>query len=188
MWDKITVKDLQKIVKASTLDMDYMDKQIMLMSMITGRPEDELWDMPKDQFLNLCKKYNYKDLPEGNPPKEFEAGGYTWIPETNVAKFSSGQYIDLVEYCKDSINYLPQLLATICTPIKRYPLFIKVTPALTFEQKVTALEQAKAKDVYPLSLFFCRVLIHFTNAMQDSLAKETKEMMNRAMAGDGTTS
>lgn len=177
-WEKVTVEGLIKIANLSTSDMDAIDKQVAVLSVASGIPEDTLWNYSKADIVKLSKKFDWlTDLPPEKKASRFEAGGYTWIPQLNISKLSLSQYVDLVEYLKDPINNIPAMLATVSEPVKYYPLFIKVKPKLGFDEKKELLKKTKATDAYGLSLFFCRVLIHLTNGMQGSLANQLKEMM-----------
>lgn len=185
-WDNVTVGSLIKIVELSTNEMDAIDKQVAVLSVFTGKTPDELLDMPKDKFLKLSEKYKWAaDLPQEMEVKSFECGGYTWVPQRDITKISLGQYIDLTELLKQPVKNIPAMLATLSTPYKHYPLFIKVKKDLDFKEKERVLHEAKASDAYSLSLFFCRVLIHFTNAMQGSLEKGVKETMKKARKTGG---
>jgi hypothetical protein len=189
-WEHVTIGNLLKVIDTQSENLDDLEKQVKVLSILTGKDEDIIWDLPKYKFLELSERFKFiTDLPPEKKVSSFEAGGYTWIPQTDISKFTSGQYMDMTEYCKEPLKNSVKMLATISTPVKHYPLFIKTRPKMTFEEKAKILEKAKVCDVWPLSLFFCRVLIHLTNAMQDSLKEDIERLMSQAtINGDGMKS
>lgn len=184
-WNNITLETLIRADRASRSVADPLDKQIAVISIITGMTEDEVLDLPKDRLLKILADYaNLKDLTDDKPFKDFKAGGYMWHPQTDVSKFSTSQYIDINELVKDKdrvIEHLADMLAVICEPYKQYPLFIKVKPKMDFKEKRAILLKAKARDVYPIAVFFCRVLIHLTADIAGSLEKKAKEIMRQSV-------
>lgn len=192
-WRNITLKTLIEADKVSKEEGDPLEIQVRIIALITGKSEDEVWDMPKARLHKLLNEYQKLGLPKEQKVKDFKAGKWYWRPEMDISKFSGGQYMDCIELVKDKdkiIERLPDLLATICEPYYNYPLFIKRKPKLSFEEKRAMLLEARAEDVYPLSLFFCRVLIHLTKDTVSSLEEMAKNLKNQkthsVSNGDGT--
>lgn len=181
-WKSITLSQLQEAAKIDGLNLEPLDKQIKFLSIITGFSEDHILNLPKRDFLELLKKYDLSfslaDLDtKGRKSYNFKCGGYYWKPETDVSKFTTGMYIDCSELIKMNVNErLSDLMATISTPYKKF-WFIKWKVELSFEEKCNILKTMSVADAYPLALFFCRVLIHLTNDMANSLKADVEKLM-----------
>lgn len=180
-WDNITLEKLIELVALSNdVTLSPLDKQVKILATTTNNTEDYILDLSKAEFLKLSAKYNFiVDLPVNQPTKDFKCAGYEWKVQRDISKLTTSDYINLSELVKDdskSMENIPKMLAIFCEPYKSYPLFIKRKPKIDYNAKVELLKQAKASDVYPLSLFFCRLLIHLTKDIEGYLVEEIQKM------------
>lgn len=180
-WDNITLENLIELVALSNdATLSPLDKQVKLLALITNNAEDYILDLSRPEFLKLSAKYNFiADLPVNKPVQDFKCAGYEWKVQKDISKLTTSDYINLSELVKDdskSMENIPKMLAIFCEPYKSYPLFIKRKSKMDYSTKVELLKKAKASDVYPLSLFFCRLLIHLTKDIEGYLAEEIQKM------------
>lgn len=182
-WRRITigqVMQLDALAKVPDLQPDI--RTVKILAIVTNLSEDVLMNTGKDQLKRLMQKYRFLDtFPTDGRAKEFDCGGYTWIPALDITQISPRSQAQLSMYIEDQENivqHLPALLALVCTPVKRYPLFIKRTPILTPDQRAEILKQARVSDVFPLSMYYCRLLVHMANQSHAEIKQELTKIIN----------
>lgn len=158
-------------------NLEEIDKQVRLLSTVLNKSEDYILDLSLNQIKELTKQYSFvNNLPSEGEAKDFWAGGYKWKVNKNISKLTASDYINLSELLKDKdsiIKKLPEVLYIFCKP--KY--FIRKPDK---ERCLRLLGKASIGDVYPLSLFFCHLIIVLTGDSKDFLEKEVRQMMMKA--------
>lgn len=180
-WNDISVAQFIKIYDLyQDESLDNIDRQVRLLSNVTGKTIDEIEDLSILDFKLLSIKHDYlHHLPEEKPAKDFKAGGYYWKIQKDVTKLTTAEYINLSELLKEKENVivnLPSILSIFCVPHNKF-LWFKWPAKLEPEKIKELLSNASIAPMYSMALFFCRLLIHLTVSMKDSLEIRIREMM-----------
>jgi hypothetical protein len=198
-WKDVNIKqfiDLYDIAQDESIEA--IDKSIRIFSILSGLTIDEVESMTLDAWVQAQKDISWvHDFPKPTNPKSFRLGGYLWVPRLDIRKITAGEYISVTELTKEKENIVintPKLIALFLTPYKGWWIF-KRKIDLTFEAKVEILNHANVQQIYPMTLFFCTLLIKLVEAIPDFLTStmnQLKEKYERERSqewehGDGTT-
>jgi len=107
------------IMAACKAEMDETDRQIRIVSLLSGLDEDELLRMPIADFRSLSVKAKFleDEIPEQKRPltKTIRLGDLTVEVTTKVTKITTAQYIDCQTFIQDPAR-LVELLACFLIP------------------------------------------------------------------------
>lgn len=119
-YNKLTLgkyEEIQGIAKDESLE--ELDKQVQIISILTGMAEDEILHLPISEYKELVAKSAFLD-PENikyHPvAKKYILGEYELIPVRDYRKLETGQYIDFQTYAPDLDNHLVEFLSVILVP------------------------------------------------------------------------
>jgi hypothetical protein len=153
-----------------------IDKQVQILSILTGVAEDELLHLPISEYKELVVKAgflnpeNIKSLSVHQVAKKYIVGGFELVPIRDYRKLETGQYIDFQTYAPDLDKNLVEFLSVILVPKgHRYNEgydILEVQQAIREEMSVT--------DGVSLAGFF---LTWCRQSILDSLNYSRKEAM-----------
>lgn len=121
---KISVGTFQDLYKASLVQMDELDKAIVLVKILTQKTDFEVNQMKVSKFNKLCaeirKVFDKLDsnLMNDKPQK------YVWVNrrlyrlDYDITKMTSAKYIEASTFSQDLIGNLHKMLATMAVPCK----------------------------------------------------------------------
>lgn len=164
-------QEIQGVTKSDTLE--DIDKQVQVLSILTGVAEEEILHLPITEYKELVIKSAFLD-PENLKPhpvaKKYLVGGFELIPVTDFRKLETCQYIDFQSYAPDLDNHLVEFLSVILVPKgHRYNEgydILEVQKALREEMSVT-----DGVSIAGFFLTWCR------RSIQDSLNYSKQEAM-----------
>ena len=99
-----------------------IDKQVQILSILTGVAEDELLHLPISEYKELVVKAgflnpeNIKSISVHQVAKKYIVGGFELVPVRDYRKLETGQYIDFQTYAPDLDKYLVEFLSVILVP------------------------------------------------------------------------
>lgn len=91
---------------------------LAILSILTGKSEDELLDMKLPEFRALMDKAGFlKTAPTPGPvAKHYNLRGLDLIPVTDARKMTAAQYIDFQTFAQDQNNRIAELLSCFLVP------------------------------------------------------------------------
>ena len=122
-WSELTLRKFQElnIIKEDT---DEIDKIIKINSALTGIPEDALLALPYTEFnkiTNNCR-FVFEKTDDSELRYTFEIEGIKYGLSYDIAKMSTGEFLDLDSYVRDQDNMIGNLhyvLAILYRPITK---------------------------------------------------------------------
>ena len=111
---KVTVKQFQEIAKVNDSKLDQLDKQIKIYSIVTGKSEDYILNLPLDKIKKLAQECQV--INKGKA-KYLYIGGTLYKFVGLAETLTAGQYIDLKNFAKDFTNNLHLMLAIVYKPV-----------------------------------------------------------------------
>lgn len=109
--------EIQAISKDDSLE--DIDKQVQILSVLTGMPSEEILHLPIHEYKELVIKSGFLN-PENinyHPiAKKYILGKFELIPCRDYRKLETGQYIDFQTYAPDLDRYLVEFLSVILVP------------------------------------------------------------------------
>lgn len=110
-------QEIQDVTKNDTLE--ELDKQVQILSILTGVAEEEILHLPITEYKELVVKAGFLDPSNLNyrqVAKKYVVGGFELIPVTDFRKLETAQYIDFQTYAPDLDNHLVEFLSVILVP------------------------------------------------------------------------
>lgn len=121
-WEEVPIKLYREISEICQRDIEPLDKNMALISLLSDTPEEDTWDLRMDEAERLFQdlqwlwKFDFKKNWHG---KKIKINGNTYSVSVDLQDFSISQYVDFQELwpkLKDSDEVYAQLLATFIVP------------------------------------------------------------------------
>lgn len=119
-YNRLTLGMYQEIQEISRDEsLEDIDKQVQILSILTGETEDEILHLPIQEYKELVVKAGFLD-PENinyHPiAKKYILGKFELIPTRDFRKIETCQYIDFQTYAPDLDKYMVEFLSVILVP------------------------------------------------------------------------
>ena len=166
-----------ELVKADTTDI--LQRDITLISLITGKSEDEIEAMKIDAFNSLRNElYSLLDTEvAANYNKVFKVAGRGYKVAITATEISATDLMDisLLKITPDNLHLkLAEFMAVVAKP---YGLMSKFRRKLTYQEKVEVFKKHLTADVaMGVTLFFWTASIELLPLMLDYSTKQMQEV------------
>lgn len=154
-------------------DLDDINKQVSIISILTGMAEEEIYDLPLEEYRVLAQKTHYLMSPydgEVLAAKTYLLGKWTLIPIEDFRKVTTAQYIDFQTFAKDKEKRIVEILSTMLIPKgKKYNQDYDVV-----EVQNAIREHMSVADAISLFAFF---FVSWESLIKDSLTYCREEAM-----------
>ena len=100
-------------------DLDDLAKQVMTIAILTGRAEEEIYNLPLEQYRTLAAKTAFltKEYDgEVLRAKTYGINGMVLIPVEDYRKVTTAQYVDFQTFAKDPERNIVELLSCMLIP------------------------------------------------------------------------
>lgn len=121
---KISVSKFQELYKTSLLEMDDVDKAIILVKILTDKTDEQVNKMKVSKFNQLCAEIKKifdsldKHLMETKPQKYVLVNRRLYRLNYDITKMTAGKYIEASTFSSDVVGNLHKMLATMAVPCK----------------------------------------------------------------------
>lgn len=173
--------EIQGIAKDETLE--DIDRQVQILSVLTGVAEDEILHLPIHEYKELVVKAeflnpeNIKNISVHQVAKKYIVGKFELVPTRDFRKLETCQYIDFQTYAPDLDKFLVEFLSVILVPKgKRYNEgydILEVQKAIREEMSVT-----DGVSIAGFFLTWCRTSIkdslNYSRRMAEGIKDKTK--------------
>ena len=101
--------------------LDDLDRQVRIISILSSIPEKDILSLPIDDYKQMVAKSRFIEQPSPEQhtylAKSYKVGPFDLVPVTNVAKVTTAQYIDFVEFQKADVDlYIVEIMSTLMVP------------------------------------------------------------------------
>jgi len=182
-WTSITIDQfplIYDIIKDN--DIETIDKEIRLISIITGLPVSTIENIELGQLRELIKKVRFIFKMEF--PKAVEAlnyKGYKWHVNYDITKISAADFISLTKLTateEDVMANLAEVVSIFVKPYKR-KWFKYVEVEMDYKDKLEIIKKVDVGTIYPVCVFFCKVLTNLLPVTLDYLEKEKQKILKK---------
>ena len=119
-YNRLTIGKYMEIQEVSRNEsMEEIDRQVQILSILTGVAEEEILHLPIPEYKELVAKASFlypENLNYHPIAKKYILGKFDLIPVTDFRKLETGQYIDFQTYSPDLDRYLVEFLSVILVP------------------------------------------------------------------------
>ena len=152
-------------------DIEELHKQVSILSILTGRDEEEIYDLPIGDYKELVSKTRYLAQPydgEVLTAKTYALEGWVLQPVEDYRKITTAQYIDFQTFVKDTEKYIVEILSVMLIPKgKKYNQDYDIVELQNVLRR--SLSVADALSLY--AFFF----VQYIQSIKDSLISCKKE-------------
>ena len=185
--EDVTIGTFIKIDKleASNDPEAILDRNIKILSLLTGEPEDTFLELTASQLSELVGKIAFlNELPEAKAINQIKINGNLYQANLLVNELTAGQYIDLSEFIKNPINNLHKIMATLYLPAKKTwygKLVVEKYNGRTQKERSDEFYRYMPISVaYPAALFFYQVSKDLTTNIETYFINKAVEEMKVA--------
>jgi len=163
-------------------DIDPIDREIRVISIMSDVSVADIEKIRIDKLKELIKTVNFvfkMDFPK--PVQMFRHNGYRWVVSYDITKISAGDFISiskLTESEESIMANLPQLVAMFVKPYKMNWFKLKEIE-MSYEDRIKNIQSMNVGVVYPLCVFFCKVIEDLHPIMEDYLVNQMKLMREK---------
>lgn len=100
-------------------DIEELHKQVSIISLLTGISEEEIYDLPIEEYKVLAAKTQYLRHPydgEVLTAKTYAIDGMLLQPVEDFRKVTTAQYIDFQTFAKDAEKNIVEIISTMLIP------------------------------------------------------------------------
>ena len=119
-YNRLTLGQYMEIQEISRNEsLEDIDKQVQIISILTGVAEDEILHLPIPEYKELVARsafLNPENITYHPIAKKYILGGWELIPVRDFRKLETCQYIDFQSYAPDMDKYLVEFLSVILVP------------------------------------------------------------------------
>ena len=166
-----------EIIKANDIP-DEVERQVKVISLLTGLTERELLNLPLVDYSDLAVKSNFLTKPIARiarPNTKYRCGKFTLIPTADLRKITAAQYIDFQTFAPDGEKKMVEILSCFLLPEgMRYNDGYDI-----IEVQNAIREDLSVQDAVFLSAFFLRKYAALIKATQTSLVKTMRKERNK---------
>ncbi len=168
-------------------DVDSLEKCCMVISTLSGINFTDVQRLPFAELNKLIEqtafvfKYAFPEKVE-----QFNYKGYTWKMNFDHSRITAADFISFSKY-SESINNITEMVALFATPYKKK--WFKLSKVdIEFKEKVLLLSEAPCSIMYPLSVFFCKVIKSSSENIQTYLERKAVRTMWKMLRSPNTIS
>lgn len=178
-WHEISIDKFPLIYDiVRDKEIDAIDREIRVISIIADIPVHEVERIRIDQLKELIKSVNFIFQMEFPKAVEvFKHNNYRWIVNFDITKLNAGDFISLAKLTESEesiIANLPQLVAMFVKPYKLSWLKYKEVE-MDYKERVEHIKSMNVGIVYPLCVFFCKLIENLYPTIEDYLVNQMKE-------------
>ena len=178
-WHDISIEKFPLIYDiVRDKEIDPIDREIRVISILADITVAEVEKIRIDQLKELIKAVNFIFKMEFPKSVEmFKYNGFRWIVNYDITKLSAGDFISLSKLTESEesiIGNLPQLVAMFVKPYKLKWFKLKEVE-MDYVEKVQHIKSMNVGIVYPLCVFFCKVIEGLYPHIEDYLVKQMSE-------------
>ena len=119
-YKELKLGDYLKIVAIDRNEgLDDFDRQVGILSILTGLPEEELLHYSLADYSALARGADFlatANVETAEVRDEYKVGRYTLRPVRDFRNLETGQYIDFKTYAQDVEGHFPQVLSVLLVP------------------------------------------------------------------------
>jgi len=190
---KITIFKFQQLYAISQMEMDELDKSILLVQTLLDKSQFEVETMKVKKFNNVCEQINKsfeifnQKLQEDKPKQIVKVNGKWYFLNYEITKkpMNAGRYVEVASFSNDIIGNMHKILASMANPMEWSwkGLKLKKYDATEHEQIANDMLHLDFSVAYHAAVFFCNLFTESIKVLVNSLElpKEKKEEANQIL-------
>ena len=169
----------EEIVRLCETEMTDVDRKVAVISVLTGKTEDEVLRLPLDVFTrySAATRFLEAECPENLIPavvRSYPVGGFVLVPVADMRKVTAAQYIDFQTFAEDRDHRAVEMLS--CFLIPRGCDYNDGYDVLDVHRAIR--DEMSVATVLSLLAFFFKSWVESIKAIRTSLKREARRIRN----------
>ena len=169
----------EEIVRLCETEMTDVDRKVAVISVLTGKTEDEVLKLPLDVFTrySAATRFLEAECPENLIPavaRSYPVGGFVLVPVADMRKVTAAQYIDFQTFAEDRDHRAVEMLS--CFLIPRGCDYNDGYDVLDVHRAIR--DEMSVATVLSLLAFFFKSWVESIKAIRTSLKREARRIRN----------
>lgn len=181
-WNEININTFQKLQslinqeKTGDEQMDNLNINITMLSILCDVDEDTIADLSIDEFTELSKQCVFiNNIPKAKIKDRYTINGQIYDVQFNLQDMTMSQYIDFQTFCKDRDKYMREIIACFLIPKgKKYGEGYRLSDVIE-----DIGNHFSIVDAYSVCFFFIISFQSLTKATLRCLVKKMKREMKK---------
>ena len=180
---KITIFKFQQLYAISQMQMDELDRSILLVQTLLDKSQFEVETMKVKKFNKVCEHINKsfqifnQKLKEDKPKQMVKANGRWYFLNYEITKkpMNAGRYVEVASFSNDIIGNLHKIMASMANPMEWSwkGLIPKKYDATEHEQIANDMLHLDFSVAYHAAVFFCLAFRESMIILQPYLESQT---------------
>jgi len=180
---KITIEKFQNLFSIINIEMNEVDRSILLLKVLTGKTEQEVENMSIKKFNKLSNKINdafklmNNKLENEKPVNIVKCNGHWYKLNYNLNKkpMNAGKYVETTNFNQDVIGNLHKIMATMATPLEWSWKGLRVSKKEREHSEIAEdMLQMEFSKAYHSMVFFWAVFTESIKSMTISIMEDQK--------------
>ena len=201
---KITILKFQQLFAISQMEMDELDKSILLVQTLLDKSQFEVETMKVKKFNKVCAEINksfeiFNQKLQEDKPKQIVKTNNKWYflnYEITKKPMNAGRYVEVASFSNDIIGNLHKIMASMANPMEWTwkGLKVKKYDATEHEQISEDMLEMDFSVAYHAAVFFCalfkesmRALVPYLESQTEKKAEVREIVQSLTEAMDGYT-
>lgn len=159
-------------------EIDPIDREIRILSILSGLPVSNIEKIRIDKLKELIKSVNFIVKMEFPKHQEmFRHNGFRWVVNYDISKLNAGEFISISKLTESEemiMQNLPQLASMFVKPYKLKWFKLKEVE-MDYNERLKHINTMSVGIIYPLCVFFCKVIENLYPVIEDCLVNQMKE-------------
>lgn len=169
----------EEIVRLCETEMTDVDRKVAVISVLTGKTEDEVLRLPLDTFTrySAATRFLEAECPENLIPavaRSYPVGGFVLVPVADMRKVTAAQYIDFQTFAEDRDHRAVEMLS--CFLIPRGCDYNDGYDVLDVHRAIR--DEMSVATILSLLAFFFKSWVESIKAIRTSLKREARRIRN----------
>lgn len=174
-WSKINIDCYIKLleIKYNTNELDNLNSNIILLSLLCEVDEDEISNLTTEEFKELLSQTTFlNELPKVKVQPTYTINGKEYEVFLNLKEMTVAQYLDFQAFCKEQDKYIKELISIFLIPKgKKYNDGYNIDDVKDEIGKYMSIA-----DAYSILFFFTLLYQSLMHNMVESSIQEMKKM------------
>jgi hypothetical protein len=186
---RVTVGKFQELHKIDAVEMDEVDKAMLIAQVVTGKSAEEVGKMNPKKFSKVCQKANkllntqLKEVDDRKPDKLIRVNGRWYQLHYDITRMDAGRYVELTTFGSQPIDNLHKMLASMAVPLRWTWRGLRAKPydADRHSEIAEEMKDADFSTAYHALVFFYAVLNDLIASLNTSGNPAQEELLDRLL-------
>lgn len=175
-WEEVTYDEFDQIVQTASSKVDDNFKLLNIISILSGRPIDEIIKLPLETIRRLSKVINFvnTEQPKIKHKNSYKINNTKYNLAADLTQITTAQYMDYTNFMKEEQIDYRKVMAVFLIPDKH-----QYNDGYDFDKVVSDMGQLNVLDFGAIAFFLSRQFAVYILITADCLKKNLKGIVKK---------